>query len=139
MNRIVLFLVLIFVINSCESFYIDSSISCSECYTERFDSASLKIFLTQDDMDSVFLEVYKDNPQTGEFIWGGFVEEEIVDYVYVKVNEKYSAQAYYFSDKDSLLAVDGNKMRRVFVTDYCSEDCYAVVNNEIDLTIKYWD
>lgn len=137
MIRIFYLVALTVLTASCESFYIDSSIDCDYCFYDRFDSTDLIIHTSFTDVDSVFLEVYTDTPEEGDLIFASFIDRD-TEYVWVEVNKRYSAQAYYFFNNDSLLAKDGTKPRRIRVTETCGDECYATTNEEIDLTVKYW-
>jgi hypothetical protein len=66
------------------------------------------------------------------------------EYVFVKINERYAARAEYYytrnNQSDVIVAFDGTRPRRVLVSDQCGEDdCYAAINDEVDLRIKYWE
>jgi hypothetical protein len=121
---------------SCGEKIFTADVNCSECYTPKPDSVDLVVDLTiNDEFKAVPLVIYR-----------GDVEENQIDYVdtaysspyylSVKVGTKYSVKAKYKRSDRTLFAVDGTKIKVLLVTGTCSEDCYVIRNDRVNLEIR---
>jgi hypothetical protein len=137
-NLIVLSIILMFIITfSCEQGGSTLEVNCAECFTEEPDSFELQVDLTISAVyDSVYLQFYKGNVESGELSWEGEVFTPRF-YHLVPVDEFYSVKATYRNDNKTLIAVDGDKMVSRFVSGSCDTDCWIVKGGILDVELKY--
>jgi len=107
-----------------DSFVFD--VNCDECFIEKPDSADLIIYLT----------INEDNPYVPLRFYRGEVEENVVEwvdtaysetfYLYSPVDEYYSLEAKYLRGSDTIVVVDGDKLKTNQVSDVCDTDCWII-------------
>jgi hypothetical protein len=67
MNKIILFLVCASLFGiSCQRIYFDFDIDCDYCFYDKIDSTDLILQLTTENVDSIYIEVYTDNYESGD-------------------------------------------------------------------------
>ncbi len=128
-------LMVCFSLTSCEDLYI---VNCDECEETEPLSCILKVELDQ-------------IPGSGNYynvtIYRGKIDDGIVLYntntitsVYyqVSLNSDYSATASIIIDGREYTAVGATRPEIDVITDVCEETCYYVVNNSINLSLKYY-
>lgn len=140
MNRILFaFSVLIafILVFSCEG---GSSleVNCGECFVNEPDSFELEVSLSIDyaDYDSVYLEFYKGNVESGELSWEGICYTPIF-YHRVPVDEFYSVKATYRKNDKIIIAIDGDRMVSRYIADACDTDCWIIKGGILNAELKY--
>jgi hypothetical protein len=138
-NRLITLLTILtfIIVFSCENTPLNFNVDCNECTTYEPDSADLTIYLTIDES----------NPYVPVVFYRGNVEENVVEWVdtfyaetwYLKsrVEQFYSIKATYkTTEGDTIIAIDGDKLKTTFVTDVCENDCYVVKGGKLDVRLK---
>jgi hypothetical protein len=132
-RKIILLVLIIAGFSSCTVFL---KVNCSDCHTDKPDSADIKMYFTINaENQKVPFEVYRGKVEDGNVEWVDTTNNETV-YLYVKMDQFYSVVAKYKSGSRTINAVDGQKISTRFSTDDCNEDCYIVINNELDIRLK---
>ncbi len=137
MSRIIILLLLIPLIYSCEEKIFTEGINCEECYREKPDSADLIIELTMNDNYNIIpLIVYK-----------GEVEDNDIEYIdtaygspyylYVPVNKRYSVAAEYNSGSTKIVAIDGTDLKIKHVRAACDQRCWIIEGQDMNVRLKY--
>lgn len=137
MHRYAVIIILVLTMYACSEKLFTSGVDCQECYQEKPDSAYVEIKLTINDIyDSIPLTVYCDKVENNEIDW---IDTADVNpfYLFVKVNKYYSVAAQYINDTDTIIAIDGTKIKIKHVSGECDEDCWIIDGDELNVTLKY--
>jgi hypothetical protein len=126
------FIIIVSGYSSCD---IIPKVNCSDCYTNKPDSADIKMsFTINSENPKVPLVVYKGKVEQGIVEWVDTTNKESL-YLYVKLDQYYSVVATYKSGFRTIYAVDGDKITTRYVTDACNDNCYIVTNNKLDIRL----
>lgn len=135
-QTILLLLVTILFLLSCNDKIFTFDVDCEECYTEKPDSVDLIIHWTQNnEFDEIPILLYKGTTE-GEFIDTFYLFGNPA-YIWVKAEQEYAIKAIYETNDRTVFVVDGTKQELKRVTDYCDYDCWVVVNEELDIKLRY--
>lgn len=134
----ILVIVLFTIAFSCQEGSPTMEVNCADCWVYEPDSFKLSVDLTiiENIYDSVYLQFYKGNIESGKLSWEGEVFTPLF-YHLVPVNEYYSVKAYYRKEGKTIIAIDGDRMVSRFITDACDEDCWIVKGGYLDVELKY--
>ena len=128
--------VLIFML-SCEEKVITADVDCNECYSEKPDSVDLILHWTKNtEFQEIPILLYKRTVDDGEFIDTFFLFGNPA-YIWVKAEEEYSVKAIYETSDRTVMAVDGTKQKLKRVTDLCDYECWVIVNEELQIELRY--
>jgi hypothetical protein len=113
-------------------------VNCADCMSSEPDSFELSVDLSiiANSYDSVYLEFFKGNIESGKPIWEREVDTPRF-YLLVPVNAYYSVKASYRKDGKTIIAVDGDRMVSRFVADACDGNCWIVKGGLLDVELKY--
>jgi hypothetical protein len=124
---------------SCEGGNSTLEVNCAECYINEPDSSDLVVQLLINSVyDSVYLQFYKGNVESGSLSWEGEVFTPTF-YHLVPVNEYYSVKALYRRQGKTLIAIDGDRMVSRYMADACDNDCWIIKGGYLDVQLKYQD
>lgn len=133
-------LMLVFMVcikfTGCEQEDLDFYINCYDCLEEPPDSANLIVYLTiNDENPYVPLVFYRGDYENNLEDW---IDTAYADtlYLYSEVGITYSVKALYKQDGESVVAIDGDKMRIVDGEGECYPPCYVVRGGTLDLRLK---
>lgn len=135
-NKIQLLVCLSVIIgfSSCEDFY---SVDCSECYQEKPEWGPLIIDVTiNDENPYVPIIIFNNKIEDQDTDWVDTIRE-LHDTIDVRVNKDYSVVARYIVDNDTILAVDGDKLKIKKITEACDETCWIYSGGHVNLELKY--
>ncbi|MCB8998498.1 MAG: hypothetical protein H6540_00320 [Bacteroidales bacterium] len=123
---------------SCQKGNSTIEVNCAECMSSEPDSFELSIDLSilEGVYDSVYLQIYQGNVESGKLSWEGEVFTELF-YHLVPVNKDYSVKAYYRKNDKTIIAVDGDRMVTRFIADACDGNCWIVKGGLLDVRLKY--
>ncbi|MBN2212633.1 MAG: hypothetical protein JW723_00185 [Bacteroidales bacterium] len=124
-------------LSGCQEKIFTGSVDCSECYTDKPDSAILYIDVTiNDKYQKVPLVLFRED-----------FEKNLVDYVdttdmgeywiWVAADQQYSVKVEYAYNSDTIYVIDATKVKIKRVSDECDEVCWVVVNDRINARLKY--
>ncbi len=129
----VLFILFIF---SCEQNPFIFDVNCDECYFDRPDSADLIVDITiNEDNPFVPLVFYKGKVEEDNIEWIDTAYSETL-YLYSPVDQYYSIKAFYKSGVQTIIAVDGDKLKTTQVSDVCDYDCWIIRGGILDVRLK---
>ncbi|UCH14697.1 MAG: hypothetical protein JSV22_01740 [Bacteroidales bacterium] len=137
MYRLGIILILTVSMYACSEKIFTAGIDCEECYQEKPDSAYVEIKLTVNDTyDSIPLIVYSDKVENYEIDW---IDTAYANpfYLFVAVNKYYSVAAKYIKNTDTIIAIDGTKIKIKHVSGECDEECWVIEGDELNVTLKY--
>lgn len=121
---------------SCNDKIFTWDVDCEECYSEKPDSVDLIIHWTKNsEFDEIPILLYK-GTTGGEFIDTFYLFGNPA-YVWVKAEQEYAIKAIYETNDRTVIVVDGTKQKLKRVTDYCDYDCWVIVNEELDIKLRY--
>jgi hypothetical protein len=137
-NLIFLTILSLFIIAfSCNGGNSTMEVDCGKCYVNEPDSFELEVNLSIASAgDSVYLEFFKGNVESGELSWEGNVGTPFF-YHLVPVNEFYSVRATYKNDSKTIYAIDGSRMISRYIADACDTDCWIIKGELLDVRLKY--
>lgn len=125
-----LFIVVVF---SCEEDWI---VDCNDCYSFEPDSADLIVELT----------INAENPEVPLVFYRGKIEDNVIEwvdtsrvevlYLYSPVEEYYSVKAFYKTGEETIIAVDGDKLKTREVTESCDYTCWVIRGGRLDVRLK---
>lgn len=129
--------VILFVLTfSCEQDPLVFNVDCDECTYSKPDSADLIIDISiNEENPFVPLVFYRGKIEDGVFEYADTAYSEVF-YVYSPVDEYYSVKAFYKKGEQTIIAVDGDKMKTSLVSDVCDYDCYIVKGGTLDVRLK---
>lgn len=137
MYRLVIILILVLTMFACSEKLFTAGVDCEECYQEKPDSAYVEILLTVNDTyDSIPLTVYCDKVENYEIDWVDTADANPF-YLFVAVNKYYSVAAKYIKNNDTIIAIDGTKIKIKRVNGECDEECWVIEGDELNVTLKY--
>lgn len=135
-KTVLLLLMVIFpYFTACDELATCDEYELENCDTEEPEESTLIIQLTTNAENRwVPLKVYKGHIEDNDVVaidTADAVEWEIA----VKLNEYYSVTAEYLTDFDTIIAVDGDKIKK---TSYktCGETCWEIKGGYIDVRLK---
>ncbi len=137
-NLIILSILSSFVIAfSCNGGGSTLEVNCAQCFINEPDSFELEVNLTVEVVgDSVYLEFFKGNVESGKISWEGNVGTQLF-YHRVPVNEFYSVRATYKETGKTIYAIDGDKMISRYIADACDTECWIVKGGILNVKLKY--
>ncbi len=137
-NLIYVLIITSFIIAfSCEGGMSSLEVNCNECFINEPDSFELEVELTiNSEYDSVYLQFYKGNVESGELSWEGPVYTKLF-YHLVPVNEFYSVKASYLKDGVTTIAIDGDRLFSRYMADACDNDCWIIKGGFLNVQLKY--
>ncbi|GAB4325480.1 MAG: hypothetical protein Kow00127_18210 [Bacteroidales bacterium] len=122
----------------CERYEPDEGgmIDCDQCYADKPEWVQLHVRVTLNDLHPfVPLTVYKGNIEEGMVDWVDTAWNS--DYwVDVLPDSYYSVKAVYMSDGDTIMAVDGDRVKLLKNTSECDETCYYQSGGYIDVRLR---
>jgi hypothetical protein len=124
-------------LSGCQEKIFTDDVDCSECYTDKPDSAVLYIDVTiNDKYKAVPLILYREEFEKD---MEDYVDTtDIGDYwVWVAIDQKYSVKVEYAYNSDTIYVVDATRIKAKRVSDKCDEVCWVVVQDRIDARLKY--
>lgn len=130
-------LTLFFLITfACEQDPFVFDVNCDECYINEPDSADLIVDIT----------INEENPFVPLIFYRGEVDDDNIEwidtswsetlYLYSPVDEYYSIKAFYKKGEQTIIAVDGDKLKTSLVSDACETDCYVIKGGILDVRLK---
>ncbi len=137
-NKIfILTILVLMIIFSCENIPSALNVNCEECYRNKPDSADLVIQLTID-KENPFVPVvfYKGNVESNNIEWvDTFISETAT--LYSPIGQYYSIEAKYLTEKgDTIIAIDGGKLKTTLVRDVCDSDCWIITGGKLDIRLN---
>ncbi len=133
---LIITVILLIIGFSCEEDPFVFDVNCDECFTSEPDSADLIVDIT----------INEENPFVPLVFYRGDVEEDNIEwidtsysetlYLYSPVNEYYSIKAFYKSGSQTIIAVDGDRMKTTRVSDVCDYDCWVIKGGTLDVRLK---
>jgi hypothetical protein len=141
MKRIAHFLVMLIIglsvqFFSCEQEDLDYNIDCDNCLEVMPDSADLIVYVTiNDENPFVPLTYYLGDYEDGviDFVDTTYTEER---FLYSKVGVEYSVKATYVKAGQTVVAVDGDKLRIIDGQGDCYPPCYFIRGGTLDVRLK---
>jgi hypothetical protein len=135
-NILLTTLISLLIIFSCEQNPFVFDVNCDECYFNEPDSADLIVDITiNEENPFVPLIFYRGEADDNNIEWIDTAYTETL-YLYSPVNEYYSIKAFYKSGDQTLIAVDGDKLRTSRVSDVCDYDCWVIRGGILDIRLK---
>lgn len=112
-------------------------VDCETCYQIEPDSSDLVVYVT----------INKQNLKVPLVIYKGKREDNVVDwvdtaydatyYLYVLLNEYYTVEATYKNGHKTIIAVDGDKIKKRTSYSDCDTTCYYITGGYVDCRLKY--
>ncbi len=136
-NRIILFLSVSISLCSCKEKIFTGNVDCDKCYDTEYDSVDLNVDVTiNDKYPRVPIVLFRENVEENQVDW---VDTAYADkyYVRVAVDQKYSVRLEYAYNSDTTYVVDGTTVKMKRVSDACDNECWVIVNDNIDGRLKY--
>lgn len=137
-TKLLILLLLIFAFNfsGCEQEDLTLIIDCDNCLESFPDSADLVINVTiNDENPFVPLTYYVGDYEDGniDYIDTTYTEER---FLYSKVDVNYSVKATYQKDGETVIAIDGDRLRVVDGSGDCTPPCYFIRGGTLDVRLK---
>lgn len=136
-SKIVIISTFTFIIHvfSCEQNPFIFDVDCDECYFEKPDSADLIVDITiNEENPYVPLIFYKGDVEDGNIEWIDTAYSETL-YLYSPVDQFYSIKAFYKSGDQTIISVDGDKLKTTQVSDVCDYDCWVIRGGILDVRL----
>jgi hypothetical protein len=134
--RLIGLIVFIILSVSCDEKIFTGDVDCNECYAEKPEGVYLEIEVTlRAEFPEVPIVVYLGDIEEDQVEWIDTVYESPY-YLYVEADRKYSVKAEYAREDATLYAVDGTKPKILRVTEACEFECYVIVDEMLDVTVK---
>ncbi len=112
-----------------------SSPDYSNCDTHEPAVAILELKVTiNSENPKVKVEIYDGNVESGYLYRTVFAESGVLN-ENVSVDRYYSAKAFYKSGADSIVAIDGDELKKIS-TSYCDSTCWGISGGHLDLRLK---
>jgi len=121
---------------SCEQQIFDFNINCDDCYYPKPDTAELIMNFT----------INEENPSVPYILYLGDIEDNKIDFIDTAYSEKiylpskidvdYSVRAFYKKGSQTIIAVDGDKLKTSRANDVCDYECWLIKGGILDLTLK---
>jgi len=137
-SLLIVSILIVFVIAfSCDGANSTMEIDCGKCFYPEPETFELEINLTiAETGDSVYVEIFKGNVESGELSWEGMVGTPLF-FHNVELNDFYSVKATYETDDKIIYAIDGDRMISRYVADACDKDCWVIKGGYLDVRLKY--
>jgi hypothetical protein len=137
MKKLILGILLLLVLPSCDEKIFTADVDCNECYTDEPEEADLIIKLTLNNKyRSVPFTVYDGDIEDNEIVLRDTVDYSPV-YVWVRVRRNYSVKAEYKDGDHVLYVVDGTHLTVKSVADACEDGrCYIIEKEHMDASIR---
>jgi hypothetical protein len=114
-------------------------VNCPDCTKEDPITAVLEIKVDQSALRNYLTVLIR--------VYSGYLEDDILIEAYpvtamamtyiATINKRYTITATYFTSDATYTAVDSTIPRVRYEKDLCSEPCYYVYDNKINLKLKY--
>jgi len=131
--KIILF-ILLMANSSCEELYL---IDCSECYTVEPIEGSVEIKVYSNNHEGLYLiNIYRGKLEDGIII-ESFYERAFNTSTILPLNTEYTFTSTIEIDGITYTAVDSTVPKTYRAKETCDEICYIVVDNTVDLRLKY--
>lgn len=140
-NLIFIFTMLIIIVSSCNESWTDTSEE--DCYDPDYSNCNfeeprisfLKVYLTiNEENPKVLLKIYD-----GDIEYSTVRDSFIVDTSYIEYEASfdtdYSVTAKYIKGQDTIIAVDGTKIKK-YSSSYCDSTCWSVSGQDISVELK---
>jgi hypothetical protein len=114
-------------------------ITCSDCTKDEPTTAILRIKLDGDalyQMSGVVINVYSGNLEDNILLATFSASTAETTYT-VTLNKKYTITATYHQNSQTYIAVDSVTPGVKYDTSQCTDPCYFVYNNKVNLKLKY--
>lgn len=131
------FTLLLVPLVSCEDFAETLFVDCGSCYRDEPNYAEVVVELS----------ITNENPFVPITVYFGNYEDGVIAesdtaysaffYFYLPVDKKYTFKATYKKDGLNYYVINGTKLRTRLDTESCSNPCYYVIGDEIDLRKKF--
>ena len=137
-TKLLFITILAFAVNfsGCEQEDLALNIDCDNCLESFPDSADLVINVTiNDENPFVPLTFYVGDYEDGniDFTDTTYTEER---FLYSKVGVNYSVKATYLKDGETVIAIDGDRIRVVDGSGDCYPPCYFIRGGTLDVRLK---
>ena len=137
-TKLLLIITLVFAFNfsGCEQEDLALNIDCDNCLEFFPDSADLVINVTiNDENPFVPLTFYVGDYEDGNIDYTDttYTEER---FLYSKVGVNYSVKATYQKDGETVIAIDGDRLRVVDGSGDCYPPCYFIRGGTLDVRLK---
>jgi hypothetical protein len=112
-------------------------IDCNKCYDSLEDKISLELKLTIDS-ENIFVPItfYRGNVDNGEIISRDTANSSSYYTQEVEYGKNYSAIAEYSHQGRVIYVVDGKELRKKLDKNSCSNPCYIIQGDVLDLRLK---
>lgn len=121
---------------SCEQDPFVFDVDCDECYFPEPDTADLILkFTINDENPFVPYVLYKGNIEEANIDWIDTAYQE-KEYLPSAIDEFYSIKAFYKKGDQTLIVVDGDKLKTNYTSDVCNTECWTIKGGSLDLRIK---
>ena len=132
----VLLHVIAILIISCDKNFDFLEIDCSECYSNSPENGELIINVTiNNENPEVPIAIYRDRIESGRIRINDTITQKTVC-IEVPLNHYYSVTAKYMVGNDSVLAIDGERIKSQRVTGQCDTVCWIIKGGRYDLRLK---
>ena len=122
--------------SGCEQEDLDFFIDCDSCLSYYPDSADLIVqVIINDENPFVPLTFYRGDYENGKVDWVDTARNKTL-YLYSEIGREYSVKATYQSGGQTIIAVDGDKMKVVNGEGECYPPCYYVKGGTLDVRLK---
>ena len=133
---ILILLVSAFKFGGCEQEDLDFFIDCDSCLSFYPDSANLVVQVTiNDENPFVPLTFYRGDYEDNQVDWVDTTWAETL-YLYSEIGRTYSVKATYHQGEQTVVAVDGDKMKVVDGEGECYPPCYYIKGGTLDVRLK---
>lgn len=124
-----------FLLTACEDLYM---VDCNECTNIEPSTCLLRIELGEafNSPNPYELTIYRGTMDDGVIIFNDVIYTSFSHTV--SINSEYTVKASFEKNGKEYIAVDACTPRTRLIEDVCDEACYIVVDNSVDLEIKYY-
>ncbi|MEA1887227.1 MAG: hypothetical protein U9N72_08470 [Bacteroidota bacterium] len=132
---ILLFLLSFCFLTACEEIY---TVDCSQCKVIEPTTCKLQIKFgaIPGSFTPYNVTIYRGKIEDGVVLYN--VETITSVYYEVALNSLYTVTVSVMKNGKEYIAVDATRPRVDVITEACEETCYYVLNNTLDLKIKYY-
>jgi len=130
---------------SCEQDPFIFDVNCDECYYPEPDTADLILdFTLNEENPYVPYILYIGDVEDNIVIFVGDVEDNIIvrtayseqEYLPAAVNEHYSIEAFYKNGDQTVVVVDGDKLKTSRTSEVCDTECWIIKGGQFNLKLK---
>jgi hypothetical protein len=114
-------------------------VNCSDCTKDEPTTATLKIKIGGAevyDMSGVVINIYSGNLED-DILLDTFTSSNTEETYTVTINKKYTITATYHLNSKTYIAVDSVTPGVKYDSSKCTDPCYYVYNNKVNLKLKY--